>query len=57
MRAILDGSGNAVMTITYSSEGWITSQTLKDGQEFRYVYLRNAKGELTQINSRIPRAT
>jgi YD repeat-containing protein len=48
MRAILDGSGNAVITITYSSEGWITSQTLKDGQEFRYVYLRNAKGELTQ---------
>jgi uncharacterized protein RhaS with RHS repeats len=48
MRAILDGSGNAVMTMTYSPEGWITRQTLKDGREFQYVHLRNARGELTQ---------
>ena len=48
MRAILDGSGNAVMTMTYSPEGSITRQTLKDGREFQYVHLRNAKGKLTQ---------
>jgi YD repeat-containing protein len=48
MRAVLDGSGNTLMTIAYSPEGWVTGQSLKDGREFQYGYLRNAKGELKQ---------
>ena len=40
MREATDGNGHFLMNITYSPDGRITSQTLKDGRIFRYEYLR-----------------
>lgn len=49
MRELTDGNGHVVMNITYSPDGRITSQTLRDGRIFRYEYLRSPTGRVVQI--------
>jgi YD repeat-containing protein len=46
MREATDGNGHFLMNITYSPDGRITSQTLKDGRIFRYEYLRSPTGRV-----------
>jgi YD repeat-containing protein len=49
MREVTDGNGHVLMNITYSPDGRITSQTLKDGRIFRYEYLKSPTGRVVQI--------
>ena len=49
MREATDGNGHFLMNITYSPDGRITSQTLKDGRIFRYEYLGSPTGRVVQI--------
>jgi YD repeat-containing protein len=55
MREVLDSNENVLMNITYSPEGSISSQTLRDGRSFRYEYERNATGKVVQIRFTDPR--
>jgi YD repeat-containing protein len=55
MQAVLDANHNVLMSITYSPEGSISSQSLRDGREFRYEYKRNAAGQVFQIQFTDPR--
>jgi YD repeat-containing protein len=55
MQAVVDANNNVLMRITYSPEGSISSQSLRDGREFRYEYKRNAAGHVLQIRFTDPR--
>jgi len=56
MQAVLDANNNVLMSITYSPEGSIISQTLRDGRNFRYEYQRDAAGaHVLQVRFTDPR--
>jgi YD repeat-containing protein len=55
MQAVLDANNNILVSITYSPEGSISSQSLRGGREFRYEYKRNAAGQVFQIQFTDPR--
>jgi YD repeat-containing protein len=48
MRAVLDGQGNVLMDISYSPDGWVTNQRLRDGRSFNYEYRWDTQSALTQ---------
>ena len=55
MVAVLDGNAKVRMKITYTPEGWITSQTLGDGRTFQYAYRRTSRNKLVEIQFTDPR--
>jgi YD repeat-containing protein len=55
MLAAVDGDEHALMINTYSPDGRISSQTLRDGRSFRYEYQKDATGHLAQIQFTDPR--
>lgn len=55
MVAVVDGAGRVQMDIAYSTDGWISRQTLADGRTFEYEYQRDKKGDLAQIRFTDPR--
>ena len=55
MREVMDSDKHVLMSISYSADDRITSQTLKDGRSFQYEYRRDAAGKVVRIRSTDPR--
>jgi YD repeat-containing protein len=55
MVAVLDAEQHALLTVTYSPDRRIASETLSDGRRFQYDYQTNATGNVSQIRFTDPR--
>jgi YD repeat-containing protein len=55
MEAVLDGEQHVLLSITYSPDRRIASETLPDGRRFQYEYQKDAAGNIVQIRFTDPR--